>query len=242
LGQIVRDPSNPQEPYDVNLDRRPYVGLVGEKIVAPSGRARVDVGVEDASGHHFAVYLSEDDVLNAGKNQARLNIDENGDVKIRGQTTVDGELHVVDGAAEFGCHQEAEQTAARPWQVYRVCQDGETELRIEMAAGGEGLNRVVIGFWSADDEEFKPCLTIDDGCKVTVHGNLHVKGQINKVVRVQGLDETAQQFSVAAFYGGMAGTNVLLDRYQPQVPGVEIVRRDTIFTAPPGGGGEVVEG
>jgi hypothetical protein len=39
-----------------------------------------------------------------------------------------------------------------------------------------GNDKVSIGVWSAKQNRFVPCLTVDDRCIVTVHGNLHVEG------------------------------------------------------------------
>ena len=55
-------------------------------------------------------------------------------------------------------------------QIYRV----GTDLRVEMDAAG--THQFVVGTWSADDDQFRPCLTITNDGTVTVHGDLVVEG------------------------------------------------------------------
>ena len=54
LGQIRRDLADAENPYKVDLRGRPYAGLVGEAIRAPSGRALVQLGTDPAAGQPFA--------------------------------------------------------------------------------------------------------------------------------------------------------------------------------------------
>ena len=189
LGLIRRTPGSPPE-VTVDLGGRPYAGLVGEMVRAPSGRAWMQVGSElEDDPYRFAVYLEE---LEAHLRNTsvdllpRLGVTTDGRIDLRGDTTLDGNLTVDGGGIEFGAGPAL--ALPRPWRIYHV--EGPTDpgnsgsptvhqLRIEMEAPPRGLvgnNQVSIGVWSAQQNSFQPCLTVDDNCVVTVHGNLHVEG------------------------------------------------------------------
>jgi hypothetical protein len=53
------------------------------------------------------------------------------------------------------------------------------ELRIELpeAGGTDPIGEFVVGYWSAEQEAFAPCLTVAADGNVTVHGNLSVEGE-----------------------------------------------------------------
>jgi hypothetical protein len=53
------------------------------------------------------------------------------------------------------------------------------ELRIELpeAGGTHPISEFVVGYWSAEQEDFAPCLTVAADGNVTVHGNLSVEGE-----------------------------------------------------------------
>jgi hypothetical protein len=210
LGQIRFDPANPDQPYSVDLADRPYVGLVGEAIDAPSGRARVQIGAElDTDPRRFAVFVPEADP-GVHPSPARLEIKDTGEIGVRGQTTLYGDLKVAGGAVEFGA---GVARSAQPWHLYHHQDEDINELRLEMAAGSNGLNQVVVGYWSSEEEAFKPCLTIADNCIVTVHGNLVVEGQIEfRGETPSQLDTVASQFALSSFLSGVGGANILLGR------------------------------
>jgi len=217
LGQLRRDPSNPAQPYSVDPADRPYVGLVGEAVLAPSGRARVQIGAElQTDPRRFAVFVPEADG-GVDPLPPRLEIDGEGKVGIRGDATLQGNLIMAGGTIEWRAGTRAPQ--ALPWRVYRVegATAGAHELRIEMArpaAGGQlGLNQVVIGSWSAEDQQFHPCLTIADDCTVTVHGNLIVQGHIEQADRAPAaLSPEANRFLLTSFLSGVGGASTLFDQ------------------------------
>jgi hypothetical protein len=130
LGQIVRNPLNPEESefkYAVNSDDRPYIGLRGEQIVAPSGNAIVQVGAEnDEDYHRFAVFSKEtrqtaapNDKVNAGDrdDRPRLSVGRDGRTLVRGDLKVYGKLDLA-GAAEFRPQETDSETELIPWQIY----------------------------------------------------------------------------------------------------------------------------
>lgn len=231
LGQIIKDPTNPQQPFAFNPADRPYVGLVGESIVAPSGRTLVQIGAErEADPNRFAVFVADAIDPNDATPQPQLSIDLAGNLRVERDTSLHGNLTVAGGRIEFEAGAASAQTGAQPWSVYHV-EDEETgtqELRVEMARvaeGGEpGNNSVVVGAWfkGADDkEEFQPCLTIDDNCTVTVHGNLVVLGQLTETkVRAQaGSTSEARNFIAGGFMSGIAGTSSLFPGHEAAAPG-----------------------
>ncbi len=246
LGQIINDPTNTKQPVSVNAADRPYIGLVGESVIAPSGRARVQIGAErenDAS--RFAVFTRDERSSQQGDDTqlsdcpgllppppdasgqqpaaiARLIIDKDGEVSIKNDASLYGNLTLAGGALEFEAGT-ARDPGATPWSIYRVsdAKGGVEELRIEMAGsapgGLAGKNQVVVGSWFKGTDEtgnpkemFHSCLTISDDGTVTVHGNLKVEGSVKGNIevrsRVEGqLNAAARGFATSAFMGGVIG-------------------------------------
>ncbi len=235
LGTISNDPGNQQQPLAVKLDNRPYVGLVGGAIEAPSGRARVQVGSErDDDLRRFVVFTrDESQPQTAAKWLPRFAVHEEGDVSVRGDASIYGNLSIAGGVIEFGAGT-ARDPELPPWNIYRLSSDepaGVDELRIEMAAtpagGIAGNNRVVIGAWfkgpdenGQEKEQFQPCLIISDDLSVEVIGNLIVKGQITARKIVEGqLTDAARNAAAAALMSGILATTGRLpeisDRQSP---------------------------
>jgi hypothetical protein len=222
LGKITRDLTNKQQPFSVDPSGRPYVGLVGENVIAPSGSAKLQIGSEVAADNNqFALLIRDAN----SQFQPKLTIDKDGVTEIQGRTTVHGDVKLTRGAIEFGA---GVVTGPQPWRIYRnqsTLSSGSTqtiqnELRIEMAAGAAGSNRVVIGHWSAKDSQFKPCLTIDDQCNVTVHGNLVVEGRIVSPGGVVpgSLSPEARAVVTSSLMTGLGGAGVSVQRMDPRSP------------------------
>lgn len=93
LGQVMRQGDG----YRLDLANRPYATLVGEVVVAPSGRAQMQVGAEEAGDRkRFVVSLPDEE----GRFAEHLAIDREGDATIRGDTTVDdGNLVIAEAEA-----------------------------------------------------------------------------------------------------------------------------------------------
>ncbi|MCG8353894.1 MAG: hypothetical protein MI924_39520 [Chloroflexales bacterium] len=198
LGQIRREP-NPDQPGDYSYSvvqaeyNQPYAGLVGEAIVAPSGRAHLQIGAERPNDpRRFAVFIRDPESPQLLEPSPSLEIHKEGLITVHGATTVYGDLTMAGGGIEFGVGT-ASAKQARPWQIYHHVEqtspdDSQTDaipealhqLRIEMALGAQRLSQVVVGAWSPDDQAFKPCLTVADNCQVTVHGNLVVQGVLTE--------------------------------------------------------------
>jgi hypothetical protein len=167
----------------------------------------------------FAVFVPEVDLFDP-----LLEIDDQGAVGVRGPTTIAGDLTLDGGALEFGAGV-ALSSSPGPWRIYHhvektpvsgsTTQVVEHQLRIEMAGGSNGVNRVSIGAWSDEKNAFVPCLEVTDECQVIVSGNLVVHGQIDEQQnRAQaGLTRDAQQFLTGAALSGVGGSSILLDRF-----------------------------
>lgn len=264
LGQIINDPANQQQPLAARLDNRPYAGLVGEAVIAPSGRAKVQIGAERAADQRrFVVYTRDESAQQAASTsssgtqpstdlQPRLDIDQQGEINVRGDASIYGNLTMAGGAIEFeaGTARSKEKAA---WNIYHLAEEnnqGIEELRVEMAAtptgGVSGKNQVVIGAWFKGPDEtgqekeiFHPCLTIDDNCTVTVHGNLVVKGQIDAPRTGGGqLSGDARSFAAGALMSGIVGTSGRLSSLSS--PSSQNVAVETDFAMMKSGGASSV--
>jgi hypothetical protein len=200
LGELRRTRANPQEPYSYALVQgeaaRPYAGLVGAEIVAPSGRARLQLGAAGPEDPlRFALFINDpQDPAAQPPSLSPLAVDHAGTTHLGGHTTVYDRLTMDGGPIAFGANSTPD--AAHPWQIYRhvattpavdgAAIDGAAaasvthELRVELAGRGQGQNKVVIGAWSAEEKAFKPCLSVADDCQVTVHGNLVIQGKLTE--------------------------------------------------------------
>lgn len=214
LGTIIRERINDEWQYRVDLANRPYAGLVGWMIEDPAERGKVEIGSEAGTTRRFAVFIP-DGVADTGpyEQEPRLEIQNDGTIQLRGDTALLGNLTVAEGAFAFGLG--AQPAASEPpWRIYH-CEntvtedddDGTTverdveELRIEMAGGSGGLNRVLIGAWDPETKTFEPCVTVTDDCNVTVHGDLIVAGElIEEQPRAAAKITTEAQYQVLASY------------------------------------------
>jgi len=223
LGTVTRAVEEGGAP-GVDLGGRPYAGLVGEGIAAPSGRAAVQIGTQDDNDpNRVAVYVALADPVEAARPRIAFRTD--GTAELRGDTTIAGNLAIHGGAAEFQPGDERDP-GDPPWRVYHVedAVKDTHELRIEMAGAAvgatPGLHQVVIGSWrkavdatGAETEKFHPCLTIADDGTVTVHGNLVVAGSVvaDAGEAAAGLTREAESFVRGGFLTGIGGASQLLD-------------------------------
>jgi hypothetical protein len=217
LGQILRVQTDPGRPpdYRVNLNDRPYAGLVGEEVRAPSNRVWVQIGAERADDdRRFAVFVPEADPSNP--NLPRLEVDDSGEVDVRGATTMHGKLTMEGGAIAL----EAGQAQSQPWTIYRHSEGGVDQLRIQMDDGaGAGTNQVVVGVWNEEDGQFVECLVVKDDCSVTINGDLKVEGVINADSFIApGFTADAQQFLLASALNGISGPSKLSNQSIPGIP------------------------
>jgi hypothetical protein len=235
LGQVTRGGPADKRTYTVNPADRPYAGLIGESIVAPSGETRVQIGrsasANDPPG--FAVFIP---AVAHRVDGASLQIDHENHITLRGDTTVSGDVIISDGALEFSVTAPPAPAAAgamaaapaapvagnqaQPWKIYVADnEDGGTDLRIEMAEHVNASNRVAIGAFSEDDKKFISCLTVADDCTVTVANNLVVAGRIEGPNGVppdwvmNGVAREVQDIVLANLLGGVGGSAAVLQRF-----------------------------
>lgn len=213
LGRIKITEADGVTGFLVDLTGRPYAGLVGSDVVHPEDeRHRIELdGTGGGADCRFAVFVGSDGEEGQPP-RPRLEATGDGEVKVLGRTTVEGgvtlsgSLDFRDGAA---CAEEP-----RPWQVYlHESEAGERELRLEIEAGGEGLeNRAVLGAWSEEEEAFAPLLTVSDRGSVAVHGDLYVSGKVLPGAKTEGSEvgEEVQSFLVSNFMSGLASAEALL--------------------------------
>ena len=195
------------ESYTIDGFGRPYAGLVGEEIVAPSGEATVQVGIESDEAFRFAVRLPTL-VETAQPAVPRLAVDAEGRVIVAGQTTFLGNVE-IDGILEIEAGAVESPEVPQPWTLSRAVVPGGNELRLEMAETSG--SSVAVGTWSDDDQTFQSILTVDSDGTVTVHGDLVVEGGITHVGA--NFDPEAQALLISSFLSGITGTASVLSNF-----------------------------
>lgn len=182
LGTINRSATTGETTVDTS--RRRYAGVVAASVLHPTGAARLTLGPatpQDAT--LFAVYGPKDP-------RPHLSINHAGATTAHGGLTVDGVLHLDNGALELPppnapttpppATQAAAPTEAaegpKAWQISTVRNGEGRELRVLLPA--EPGNSLVVGAFSQDKSAFTPCLTVASDRTVTVHGTLHVQGDL----------------------------------------------------------------
>jgi hypothetical protein len=220
LGRATRTqdkPPNGPFTYAADLTGRPYAGLVGEVIGHPAGRARVQIGKsqpEDPDDIRFAVFVENPSQEDSAEDP-RLEINKNGDMTIRGPTTVEGDIHVSRGGVEFGGGKAYD--SKQPWRFYRVAASQDEagkplpeQWRLELDPEGE----FSIGHFSSQDKKYKHCLRVqrssaddpDGGWAVSIEGDLHVTGLVHENVLVPPeLAIQAQTLVTQAFMAPLLG-------------------------------------
>jgi hypothetical protein len=218
LGTVARVEERGEVTYTIDLDGRPYAGLIGEEIRAASGRATVQVGAERSDDpFRFAVRIPD---LPAPE-VPRLAVASDGGVLAIGQTTLLGNVAVggVVGIESGPAVPDLAAVNAGPWTIsHHSAQAGHQELRMQMDDGAG--SEVVVGAWKkvtqpdgSEKEQFVPCLTIASDCSITVHGTLVVQGNLITADRnTPTLDADAASIANAAFFSGVAGTSGVLEK------------------------------
>jgi hypothetical protein len=188
---------------------RPYVSLIGERVSAPSGTARMDIGAEQGGGWRFAVSLPD---LNTGLlEDDRLVLDSFGRNTLRGRVVLQRTKEQADrtqeadlilpprGAAKdfsYGFTFEnpvEEPTQATPWRIYHTKvippeQPGQPppppvdQLRMELFHPEDRGNPSLseLVIGATDQMKFVPYLRIGADCSVTVYGDLNVLGSLTQ--------------------------------------------------------------
>lgn len=240
--------------FVIDGSSRTYAGLVGEVIDHPANPARVEVGkqsrVDDSrvidgitytyergddpltgQSRRFAVFVPEDHLASDSTSTMlapRFEILQDGTIRLRGQTLVNGSVRIAGGALEFrdGNKFTADNAPADP-SIYRYKDagsgakevsgsfDARDELRIDLGSADTLQKQFVIGF-SGSDGSFSPCLTIqleDDGTGalvplMTIAGDLMVQGKLSGRYVPRNISKEALAALLGSFQAGVAAGNV----------------------------------
>jgi hypothetical protein len=142
LGRVLRKREKAGEPwqYSISLDGRPYAGLIGEMVRHPSANAWVEIGTPvsgEGQQTRFAVFLvssvakTKNDLEETIEDlDPRLEITSAGQINLRGDASLNGNLVFEQGALAFRAEdsqpvaptvdQRNQQTGPRPWSIYRA--------------------------------------------------------------------------------------------------------------------------
>jgi hypothetical protein len=225
LGQVTRGGTVDARTFTINPADRPYAGLVGESVVAPSGETRLQIGrgadPNDPPG--FAVFVP---AIVPQQGGASLQIDDQNHIMLRGDTEVAGDVAITKGALEFAITPDQPPGPAvvsplpQPWKMYVAPNDqGGTDLCLEMARSTGVPNRVTVGTFSPDDKRYIPCLTVEEDCTVTVEKNLVVNGTITGPggvvpdIVMQGFTKEARELLLSSMLTGVGGSAAVLGQF-----------------------------
>ena len=241
LGRITR--TEPGQ-YSIDLSQRPYVGVVAEVIDHPGNATRVEVGrqsVEDEErslggvtyvyekgedpandqSRRFAVFVPEHLVADETETRvvvpSRFEILQDGTIRMRGRTVINGNLRVASGAIKFvePAAFTAENTPQVP-SIYRIQETGSDQLRVDLGAEMTLNRQFVIGFSDAEGK-FTPCVKLElkdttgSGTLapvMTIFGDLKVEGLLQGDYVPRRLSEEATTALLASFQAGVAAGNV----------------------------------
>ncbi len=246
LGRIKR---LAQDQFQIDLSERTYAGLVGEVIDHPANAARMEIGKEPSvtdrrefggltytytkniegeptQSRRFAVFIPEDvDSINDTGEIVlwpRLEILQDGILRLRGSTVINGNLRIIGGAVQFSTPAQfenepvtADNTPLAP-AIYRIIDEGKDQLRIDLGANNTLNREFVIGF-SNESGEFTTCLKLElkeeEGApkprvKVTINGDLMLNGDLIGTDLVpRTLNEEVINAIKASFQAGVAAGN-----------------------------------
>lgn len=236
LGRIIRLAVNQ---YSFDESQRTYAGLVGETIDHPANAARVEVGKQtsadvsrvidgitykyqkgedpaNSESRRFAVFVPQD--LNTGAPQQtvtlapRLEILQDGTIRMRGETEINGSLRIAGGALQFVAPASfsADAAPAVP-SIYRFQENGNDQLRLDLGSDNSLHKEFVIGF-SAADGTFTPSLKLEfvDATGtgqpvplVTVFGDLQIDGKFTGQFVSPALSQAALAALTGSFQAGV---------------------------------------
>lgn len=177
LGTVTRDQGS-DPPYQIDGRQRPYAGIVAATVEHPTGAAHIQLGGEPNDRVRFSISTVDDLGTTTLRPRVELIEDLEPTLVFRDSTIVDGDISIARGAVRFENARLArsEPVTAHPSQIYRFDERGNSTLRIEFGDGTH--DRLEIGKWDSDAQQFKACLTIDADCNVTIAGDLIVEGTL----------------------------------------------------------------
>jgi hypothetical protein len=184
LGQVTRKREKPGKPwtYVLSMDGRPYAGLVGEMVMHPTENAWVEIGTPsepDGKDTRFAVYLKtpqEQQSVQELPIQAdddpdpRLEITSDGQITLRGDATLNGNLIMEAGAIVLEAQDKVpapNTTDPWPWMIYRA----QGELQIAQYPGTAKAKKTSRRAKKAVEEETTTIQTNDLRLEMAGHGD-----------------------------------------------------------------------
>jgi hypothetical protein len=241
LGRITR---LAPDQFTIDISQRPYAGLVGEVVDHPANAARVEIGnqsradsertvgnvtyvykqdstAQPGQAGRFAVFIPEESEADLAQQQKvnlspRFEIRQDGLMRLRGRTVINGNLRLTGGAVQFvnPATFDADHAPEEP-SIYRI-QDGATDqLRIDLGSDNPANREFVIGF-STPDGKFTQCLKVElkdtTGSGklaplVTIYGDLKVDGKLSGKLIKRTVSQEAQNAILGSFQSGIAAGN-----------------------------------
>jgi hypothetical protein len=238
LGRLVRikrakGTAPPVPPFRLAPVRRPYAGLRGANVEAPSGETRLELGGEAADRRSFAILTADDQ----GKLQRRVDLDADGRLSadagamLRGTDLGDGEtkpasLRLAPGPNDqprtsarltFAEPLPPPPTQAWPWRLYRTkvkVDDRELDqLRVEIQHPGETDDpshyRLVVG--QSVNGRFEPSLTVSADGTVTVEDTLVTNGPVTQGEAGAGIGATGSGVVLDDILRRLAAGTITID-------------------------------
>jgi hypothetical protein len=236
LGRIFRLAA---DSFSIDGSARSYVGLVGETVDHPADGARVEVGKQSGADvsrvvngttfvyqksddlRRFAVFVPDDPKAGAPQSTVnlapRLEILQSGDIRLRGETIIDGSLRIAGGALQFvDPAQFTADAAPQIPSIYRF-QDsiGNDELRIDLGSENTLRKQFVIGF-SSSDGSFTPCVKLEftdatgagqPAALLTVFGDLKIDGKLTGTYVPPTVSPAGLTALLGSFQSGVAASN-----------------------------------
>jgi hypothetical protein len=241
LGRITR---LGVDQFTVDISQRPYAGLVGEVVDHPASAARVEIGkqstveavrvignvtyvyrkdetAQPGQARRFAVFLPEETPNGTEQEQRvellpRLDIRQDGVIRLRGNTILNGDLRVSGGAVQFvtPASFDADNVPTAP-SVYRIKEDDADQMRIDLGSENPSNREFVIGFSTADGK-FNPCFKVElkeitSSGKlaplVTVYGDLKINGLLVGKLVPRTVSAEAKSAALGSFQAGVLAGN-----------------------------------
>jgi hypothetical protein len=206
LGTVTRDLTHPEDAPTIELDRRPYIGLVGGAVATPAPDPFTWLEYTTGADPTVSVMLPG---TGGGPDTTPVKVSATGGVELNDQLTVDGELVLRGGSLSVPSVTPAlPPPAAGPpeWSLSHAEDTVAHELRVAMPiASGPGTvpNRLVVGVWR--DGSFARSLVVDQTGTVMVAGNLVVTGYL----RASSVQQAQLSAQATAYLAGLQATSLL---------------------------------
>ena len=203
LGRITRDLAHPETAPVIDVDRRPYIGLVGATV--ETATREVWLELTDGTDPTVAIQLPKRGLANP----TPLKVSAADGIVLNDRLTVDGELVVRGGSLSIPPPAPPVAPATMPaattseWSISHAEVGGAHELRVAMPMDSLVPNRLVVGAWR--NGNFARSLVVDEGGTVTIAGNLVVTGRL----QAASVQEAELSDAGKAYLAGLQTTNLL---------------------------------